>query len=89
MKKQEFYNHKKPRKLLDQVRDVMRLKHYASRTEETQGHRTQGKVLLFAICPAYQYPKQKSPLSFSRNGVLSSVTPRLPPLSAVDETLYF
>lgn len=25
MEKQEFYNHKKPRKLLDQVRDVMRL----------------------------------------------------------------
>ena len=25
MKKQEFYNHKKPRKLMDQVRDVMRL----------------------------------------------------------------
>ncbi|MBW2166269.1 MAG: integron integrase [Deltaproteobacteria bacterium] len=35
MKKQEFYNHKKPRKLLDQVRDVMRLKHYAFRTECT------------------------------------------------------
>ncbi|MEA1900990.1 MAG: phage integrase N-terminal SAM-like domain-containing protein, partial [Thermodesulfobacteriota bacterium] len=35
MKKQEFYNHKKPRKLLDQVRDVMRLKHYAFRAECT------------------------------------------------------
>ncbi|MEA3486776.1 MAG: integron integrase [Thermodesulfobacteriota bacterium] len=35
MEKQEFYNHKKPRKLLDQVRDVMRLKHYAFRTEQT------------------------------------------------------
>ena len=35
MKKQEFYNHKKPRKLLDQVRDIMRLKHYAFRTECT------------------------------------------------------
>ena len=29
MKKQEFYNYKKPRKLLDQMRDIMRLKHYA------------------------------------------------------------
>ena len=29
---QEFYDHKKPRKLMDQVRDVMRLKHYAFRT---------------------------------------------------------
>jgi integron integrase len=35
MQKQELYNHKKPRKLLDQVRDVMRLKHYAFRTEHT------------------------------------------------------
>jgi integron integrase len=35
MKKQEFYNYKKPRKLLDQVRDIMRLKHYAFRTEHT------------------------------------------------------
>lgn len=35
MENQEFYNHKKPRKLLDQVRDVMRLKHYAFRTEQT------------------------------------------------------
>jgi hypothetical protein len=35
MKEQEVYNHKKPRKLLDQVRDVMRLKHYAFRTELT------------------------------------------------------
>ncbi len=35
MKKQEFYSHKKPRKLLDQVRDIMRLKHYAFRTECT------------------------------------------------------
>ena len=35
MKNQEFYNPKKPRKLLDQVRDVMRLKHYAFRTEQT------------------------------------------------------
>jgi len=33
MKKQEIYNPNKPRKLLDQVRDVMRLKHYAYRTE--------------------------------------------------------
>jgi len=33
MKKQEIYNHKKTRKLLDQVRDVMRLKHYAFRIE--------------------------------------------------------
>ena len=35
MKKQEIYNPNKPRKLLDQVRDVMRLKHYAYRTEIT------------------------------------------------------
>ena len=35
MKKQEFYNYKKPRKLLDQVRNIMRLKHYAFRAEST------------------------------------------------------
>lgn len=35
MKSQEFYNNKKPRKLLDQVRDVMRVKHYSVRTERT------------------------------------------------------
>ena len=35
MKNQEIYKHKKPRKLLDQVRDIMRLKHYAYRTELT------------------------------------------------------
>ena len=35
MKKQEFYDHQKPRKLMDQVSDVMRLKHYAFRTEQT------------------------------------------------------
>ena len=35
MKKQEFYDHKKPRKLMDRVSDVMRLKHYAFRTEQT------------------------------------------------------
>lgn len=35
MKKQESYDHKKPRKLMDQVSDVMRLKHYAFRTEQT------------------------------------------------------
>ena len=35
MKNQEVYRHKKPRKLLDQVRDIMRLKHYAYRTERT------------------------------------------------------
>ena len=35
MKNQEVYRHKKPRKLLDQVRDIMRLKHYAYRTEST------------------------------------------------------
>jgi hypothetical protein len=34
MKNQEIYKHTKPRKLLDQVRD-MRLKHYAYRTEHT------------------------------------------------------
>ena len=33
MKKQGFYNHKKSRKLLDQVSDVMRMKHYLSRAE--------------------------------------------------------
>jgi len=32
---QELYHHKKPRKLLDQVRDVMQVKHYAFRTERT------------------------------------------------------
>ncbi len=32
---QELYYHKEPRKLLDQVRDVMRVKHYAFRTERT------------------------------------------------------
>ena len=35
MKNQAVYRHKKPRKLLDQVRDIMRLKHYAYRTEST------------------------------------------------------
>jgi len=35
MKNQEVYKHKKPRKLLDQVRDIMRLKHYAYRTART------------------------------------------------------
>ena len=35
MEKQEFNNRKKIRKLLDQVRDVMRLRHYAFRTERT------------------------------------------------------
>jgi hypothetical protein len=35
MKNQEVYRHKKPRKLLDQVCDIMRLKHYAYRTERT------------------------------------------------------
>ena len=35
MKNQEVYKPKKPRKLLDQVRDIMRLKHYAYRTEST------------------------------------------------------
>jgi len=32
---QELYHPKKPRKLLDKVRDVMRVKHYAFRTERT------------------------------------------------------
>ena len=32
---QELYHHNKPRKLLDQARDVMRVKHYAFRTEGT------------------------------------------------------
>ena len=33
MKNQEIYKHKKPRKLLDQVSDVMRVKHYSFRAE--------------------------------------------------------
>lgn len=33
MKTQEFYHPKKPRKLLYQVRNVMRLKHYFIHTE--------------------------------------------------------
>ncbi len=35
MKKQGFYNHKKHRKLLDQVSDVMLVKHYSLRTERS------------------------------------------------------
>jgi len=35
MKNQEIYKHKKPRKLLDQVSDVMRVKHYSFRTERS------------------------------------------------------
>jgi len=35
MEKSPGYNQKKPRKLLDQVRDIMRLKHYAFSTERT------------------------------------------------------
>ena len=35
MKNQGVCKHKKPRKLLDQVSDIMRLKHYAYRTERT------------------------------------------------------
>jgi len=35
MKKQGCNNSNKPRKLLDQVRDVMRVKHYSVRTERT------------------------------------------------------
>jgi hypothetical protein len=35
MEKSSTYNQKKPRKLLDQVRDVMSLKHYAFSTERT------------------------------------------------------
>ena len=35
MKNQEIYKHKKPRKLLDQVHYIMRLKHYGYRTELT------------------------------------------------------
>ena len=35
MKKQGFYNHKKPRKLLDQVSGVMRVKHYSFRAERS------------------------------------------------------
>jgi len=35
MKKQGIYSHSRPLKLLDQVRDVMRLKHYSIRTERS------------------------------------------------------
>jgi len=35
VKNQEVYKHRKPRKLLDKVRDIMRLKHYSYRTERT------------------------------------------------------
>jgi len=35
MKKQGIYSHKKPRKLLNQVRDVMRVKHYSICTERS------------------------------------------------------
>jgi len=35
MEKSPGYNPKKPRKLLDKVRDIMRLKHYAFSTERT------------------------------------------------------
>ena len=35
MKKQGIYSHKKPGKLLDHVRDVMRPKHYSVRTERS------------------------------------------------------
>ena len=35
MKKQGIYSHKKPRKLLNQVRDVMRVKHYLICTERS------------------------------------------------------
>ena len=33
MEKSPSHNQKRPRKLLDQVRDIMRLKHYAMSTE--------------------------------------------------------
>ena len=45
MKNQEIYKHKKPRKLLDQVRDIMRLKHYAYRTERTYTGRIKRFIL--------------------------------------------
>ena len=35
MKQQGIYSHTKPRKLLDQVGDIMRLKHYSIRTERS------------------------------------------------------
>ncbi len=35
MKKQGIYSHKKSRKLLNPVRDVMRVKHYSIRTERS------------------------------------------------------
>ena len=35
MKKQEFYYHKKPRKLLGQVSYIMRVKPYSFRTERS------------------------------------------------------
>jgi hypothetical protein len=45
MEIQEFNNHKKPRKLPDQVRDVMRLRHYAFRTERTYVSRIKRFIL--------------------------------------------
>jgi len=53
-----------------------------------------GKTLGVGSCflPSVQLtnsPEQKTPISFPRNGVLSSIIPRLSPLSAVDEMLCF
>ena len=54
MKNQEIIKHKKPRKLLDQVRDVMRLKHYAYRTERTYT----GWIKRFVLFHDKKHPKE-------------------------------
>ena len=58
MKKQEIYNPDKPRKLLDQVRDVMRLKHYAYRTELTYS----GWIKRFVFFHDKKHPKDMGEL---------------------------
>ncbi len=45
MEKSPKDNEKKPRKLVDQVRDVMRLKHYALSTERTYTSWIKGFIL--------------------------------------------
>jgi len=55
MKKQEIKN---PRKLLDQVRDVMRLKHYAYRTEVTYS----GWIKRFILFHGKRHPKEMGEL---------------------------
>jgi len=49
VKKQEFYDHKNPRKLMDRVSDVMRLKHYAFRTEQTYAGRIKRFILVLGL----------------------------------------